>query len=200
MPGIRGPRNKLSRREGVDLFGTGGESLQRRLSKPPGQQSQRPQRQQSEYARQLREKQKVKRMYGLREAQFQRFYQIALRTKGETGTELLKLLERRLDNVLYRLGWTRSRMQARQIIVHGQAYVDGRRVDRPSFLVVPGMRITLSPVARGIPSVQELMAAPVPVPGWLAREGDEGVVLRDPDRSEIDQHINETAIVEFYSR
>ena len=201
MPAIRGPRNKLSRREGVDLFGNGGEQLQRRLDKKPGQQSQRAPRQVSEYARQLREKQKVKRMYGMRENQFRRFFIMASQTKGVTGFELLRLLERRLDNVLYRLGDTRTRLQARQIVVHGQVKVDGHKVDRPSFLVSPGMVITLSPVAQNIPSVHELIESTVPTPGWLERgPNGSGRVLRYPERAEIDQHINETAIVEFYSR
>lgn len=206
MPAIRGPRNKLSRREGKDLFGNGGQSLQRRLDQPPGQHMRKPNKQDSEYARQLREKQKVKRMYGMRESQFERFFNIASNTKGVTGFELLKLLERRLDNVLYRLGFTRTRLQARQVIVHGQVRVDGHKVDRPSFLVEPGMTITLTPVAQHIPSIQELLETNVPVPGWLERNtgggngAASGRVLRDPERGEMDADINETAIVEFYSR
>jgi small subunit ribosomal protein S4 len=200
MPAIRGPRNKLSRREGVDLFGNGGASLERRLGQPPGQQSRQPQRQQSEYARQLREKQKVKRMYGMREAQFRRFFQMALRTKGVTGTELLKLLERRIDNVVYRLGFARTRFQSRQMVVHGHVMVDGQKVDRPSFLVEPGMTITLHAKARRIPSVLELIETNLPAPVWLERGDGSGRMLREPERNEIDDHINETAIIEFYSR
>ena len=200
MPAIRGPRNKLSRREGIDLFGNGGESLQRRLEKKPGQQSNKPPKQQSEYSRQLREKQKVKRMYGMRESQFRRFFVIASRRKGVSGAELLKMLERRLDNVVYRLGLSRTRLQSRQLVVHGHVMVNGRKVDRPSFLVEPGMTISLTETARRIPSVQELIETTLPVPGWLERAEGAGRVLRDPDRSEIDAHINETAIVEFYSR
>ena len=201
MPAIRGPRNKLSRREGVDLFGNGGESLQRRLAKKPGQtSSQRPPRQESEYNRQLREKQKVKRMYGMRESQFARFFDMAANKKGVTGVELLKLLERRLDNVVYRLGFTRTRLQSRQIVVHGQVLVNGQKVDRPSFLVSPGMVITLSPVARKIPSVAELLETNIPTPTWLERGDGSGRILREPERNEIDAHINESAIVEFYSR
>jgi small subunit ribosomal protein S4 len=200
MPAIRGPRNKLSRREGVDLFGNGGESLQRRLDQLPGQHTRQPQKQQSEYARQLREKQKVKRMYGMRENQFRRFFDIARNTKGVTGTELLKLLERRLDNVVYRLGFTRTRFQSRQLVVHGHVLVDGRKVDRPSFLVEPGMTISLHANARRIPSVLELIESNIATPTWLERGDGTGRVLRYPERSEMDDHINETAIIEFYSR
>lgn len=203
MPVIRGPRNKLSRREGVDLFGNGGASLQRRLGVPPGQQSsQRRNKTESEYSRQLREKQKVKRMYLMRERQFRRFYNIANRTKGVTGVALLKLLERRLDNVVYRLGFTRTRFQSRQLVSHGHVLVNGKKVGIASFLVEPGMEIALHPKAQKIPSVAELLEQTVPVPGWLERNAStaSGRVLREPDRSEIDAHINETAIVEFYSR
>ena len=201
MPVIRGPRHKLSRREGVDLFGTGGEFLQRRLDQPPGQHGRRPNRVQSEYSRQLREKQKVKRMYGMREAQFRRFFQIAQRSKGVTGSALLKLLERRLDNVVYRLGFARTRLQSRQIVVHGQVYVDGRRVNVPSFLVEPGMEVALNETARSIPSVRALIESPFPTPHWLERVGPGvGRVLDEPVREEIDPTINESAIVEFYSR
>jgi small subunit ribosomal protein S4 len=201
MPVIRGPKHKLSRREGVDLFGTGGESLRRRLDSLPGQHGRKPQRTESEYARQLREKQKVKRMYGMREAQFRRFFNMASQSKGVTGQALLILLERRLDNVVYRLGFTRTRLQSRQLVNHGHVMVDGQRVTIPSFLVKPGMEITLAAVGRRIPSVQDMIESNPPVMPWLERTGPgEGRVLRDPDRSEIDAHINERAIVEFYSR
>ena len=207
MPVIRGPRNKLSRREGLDLFGNGGASLERRMGKPPGQQGGRPQRQgqKSEYSIQLREKQKVKIMYCMREKQFQRFFNKAARVKGVTGAELLKLLEKRLDNVIYRLGFARTRMQAQQLINHGHVLVDGHRVDRPSFQVQPDMTIILSRTAMGIPSVQEWLGANPLVPAWLERvpgPGDTivGRVLREPERTDADAHINETLIVEFYSR
>ncbi len=196
----RKPKHKQSRREGVDIFGTGGESLRRRLGRPPGVHGARPRRRESEYALQLREKQKVKRMYGLRESQFRRFYAQALRSKEITGTALLKLLERRLDNVVYRLGFARSRPQARQFVNHGHVRVDGERVDIPSYLVKPGQEITLSDDLRQIPDVQELMENPPPIPGWLARETLGGRVLREPAREEIDPDIQEQRIVEFYSR
>ena len=202
MPAIRSPRHKLSRREGVDLFGNGGESLQRRLNKLPGQTSQRPPRQQSEYGRQLREKQKVKRMYGMREKQFRRFFSLASRSKGITGYEMLKLLERRLDNIVYRLGFSVTRLQSRQLVSHGHVFVDGKRVNIASYLVKPGASIQLDATAQAIPSVKELLDGKVAVPGWLERSSEPGAgrVLRDPERGEIDPGIQETLIVEFYSR
>jgi small subunit ribosomal protein S4 len=154
----------------------------------------------SVYAEQLREKQKVKRMYGLREEQFRRLVTIAVKTKEQTGLALLRLLERRLDNVIYRLGLARSRPQARQFVTHGLIQVNGHRINIPSYLVVPGEEITIKDNARKIPDVQELIESPPYVPGWLERRDGGGVVLREPNRDEIDQDIHEQRIVEFYSR
>ncbi|HEY9089540.1 MAG TPA: 30S ribosomal protein S4 [Anaerolineaceae bacterium] len=200
MAGIRKPKNKLSRREGKDLFGTGGPSLERRLSQPPGMHGNKPKGQQSEYARQLREKQKVKRMYGMREKQFQRFFNIASRSRGKTGEALLILLERRLDNVIYRMGFARTRLMSRQIVNHGHVMVDGKRVDISSFLVKPGQVVTLTEKAKKIEGIRELMDSPLAVPGWIESVDGGGRITRDPERYEIDADINETAIVEFYSR
>ena len=143
----RKPKHKLSRREGKDLFGTGGPTLERRLDQPPGMHGKRPNRRVSVYAEQLREKQKVKRMYGLREQQFRNLMEIALDSRGQTGLTLLKLLERRLDNVVYRLGLARTRPQARQFVNHGLVRVDGQRVDIPSYMVNPGQEIEMKEAA-----------------------------------------------------
>ncbi|MGC9521176.1 MAG: 30S ribosomal protein S4 [Anaerolineae bacterium] len=198
-----GPKNKLSRREGVDLFGNGGESLERRLNQPPGQHGRAAsyrRRRQSEYDRQLREKQKVKRMYGLRERQFRRFYGLAQRSDDLTGPALLKLLERRLDNVVYRLGWARTRPQARQFVTHGHIFVDGRRVNSPSYLVESNQTLRLSEKALRPPDVSELLEISQPVPEWLVREGGEAQILRTPERNEIDDHIEEQLVVDYYAR
>ena len=196
----RAPKHKLSRREGKDLFGTGGPSLERRLNQPPGMHGRRPSRKVSVYAEQLREKQKVKRMYGLREDQMRRFVGMALKSREQTGLELLKLLERRLDNVVYRLGFARTRPQARQFVTHGFVQVDGERVNIPSYLVKPGEEIAMKEAGLQIPDVQELTEANPPVPGWLEKRDGGGVVLREPHREEIDPDIQERSIVEFYSR
>ncbi|MDQ4078562.1 MAG: 30S ribosomal protein S4 [Chloroflexota bacterium] len=197
----RRPKHKISRREGQDIFGTGGESLERRIDQPPGMhgRTRRPGRQ-SEYGRQLREKQKVKRIYGLRERQFRRFYDMAQRSPDLTGSALLKLLERRLDNVVYRLGFARSRPQARQFVNHGHVLVDGRRVDIPSYIVEPGQVVELKEDVLEIPDVQELRQNPPRVPAWLEQFDGGGRVMREPDRDEIEQDIQEQLIVEFYSR
>jgi small subunit ribosomal protein S4 len=202
MSPVKKPKHKLSRREGKDLFGTGGESLQRRLDVPPGQHgrsgSQR--REQSEYAKQLRAKQMVKRMYGMREAQFRRFFNMALRTRGITGLALLQLLERRLDNVVYRLGFARTRMQARQLVTHRHVNVDGSRVNIPSYLLKPGQMVEMREGARQIPDLIELNENRPPIPEWLVREEWGGRVERLPERHELDPDIEEQRIVEFYSR
>jgi small subunit ribosomal protein S4 len=178
----RRPKHKLSRRAGKDLFGTGGESLQRRLNKPPGMHGQKPKRRESEYSKQLREKQKVKQMYGLHETQFLRFFKRAQRTRGITGLTLLRLLERRLDNVVYRLGLARSRPQARQFVTHRMIQIDGDKVNIPSYMVKPGQLIEITDGAKKIPDVQQLLENPPPIPGWLEKTESGGRVLREPER------------------
>jgi small subunit ribosomal protein S4 len=155
---------------------------------------------QTEYGRQLREKQKVKRMYGLTERQFRRFFRMAQKTRELTGLALLKLLERRLDNVVYRLGFARTRPQARQLVTHGHILVNGQRVNIPSYIVEPGQEITLREQARQIPDIQAWQESQPYTPGWLAPQDGRGQVLREPGRDEIDQDINEQLIIEFYSR
>ena len=152
------------------------------------------------YAEQLREKQKVKRMYGLREEQFRRYLEMALRSREPTGIALLKLLERRLDNVVYRLDLARTRPQARQFVTHGHIRVNGQPVNIPSYIVNPGEEIHMDPSALQIPDVQELAQSTPTVPGWLEKRDGGGVVVREPHREEIDPDIQEQRIVEFYSR
>src|ERR1700754_3997927 len=184
-----GPVEKLSRREGVELFLKGeralnGKSaLERRGDNPPGQHgnNRRP-RKASIYQTQLRAKQTAKRYYGVRERQFRGYVKLANRAKGVTGVELLRLLERRLDNVVYRLGFAGTRAQARQFVNHGHVTVDGKRVDIASFLVKPGMQISVEePVLSLASAATELTGS---VPGWLQTDFDglEGKVLRLPAR------------------
>lgn len=194
------PRHKVSRRFGIDIYGTGGDSLQRRLAIPPGG-ARRGRRRRSAYAVQLVEKQKAKALYGVLERQFQRYIAAALRQPGNASENLLRLLERRLDNVAYRLGFARTRPMARQVVNHGHVRVNGRRVDIPSYLVRPSETIELDETAAGIPTVAEDLAAEDrPVPGWLAREGTTGRVLRIPDRYDADARLDPEKIIAFYSR
>jgi small subunit ribosomal protein S4 len=196
-----GPKNKLSRREGYNLFGSTSRSLERRLAVPPGVHGQKRRKKVSEYGLQLREKQKVKRIYGMLERQFRRFFDMAGRQKGATGEVLLQLLERRLDNVVYRLGYARTRPMARQVVGHGHVLVNGRKVDIPSYLIRPGDTIGLAEKSYEIVGVQEAMADRAGfVPAWLSRDDTVGRVLRLPDRTEMEPGISEQLIVEFYSR
>jgi len=196
----RKSKHKLSRREGKDLFGTGGASLERRLNQPPGMHGRKPTRKESVYAEQLREKQKVKRMYGIREDQLERFLDIASQSREQTGLALLKLLERRLDNVVYRLGLARTRPQARQFVTHGLVRVNGKRLNIPSYLVKPGEEIEMKQSALEIRDIQELTETTQPIPGWLEKRDGGGMIVREPNREEIDPDIEERKIVEFYSR
>ena len=139
-------------------------------------------------------------MYGLREDQFRRFVGTALHAREQTGIALLKLLERRLDNVIYRLGLARTRPQARQFVGHGHVRVNGQRVNIPSYIVNPGEEIQMDKSGLEIPDVQELAEANTLVPSWLERRDGGGVVLQEPNREEIDPDIRERLIVEFYSR
>jgi small subunit ribosomal protein S4 len=195
-----GPVEKLSRREGVELALKGerllaGKSAMSRRPYPPGQHGRRRQRL-SEYALRLREKQKARRAYGLREGQFERGYAVP------AGSELLRALELRLDNVLYRLGFATTRAQARQFVVHGHVHVNMRKVDRPSYSVRPGGLITLKPGSRVEPLARAATDLVGHVPAWLAAEHDElwGRVERDPELEEIDMPVDEKLIVEFYAK
>ena len=201
-----GPVEKLSRREGVELFLKGeralnGKSaLERRGDAPPGQHGQARRRKPSIYQTQLRAKQTAKRYYGIREGQFRRYVQKANRMHGVTGEELLNLLERRLDNVVYRLGFAGTRAQARQFVNHGHVRVDGKKVDIASFLVKEGHTIAIhGPVREVAAASTELTGV---VSGWLQTDFEalEGKVLRLPVRSDINAPVNEQLIVELYSR
>jgi small subunit ribosomal protein S4 len=201
-----GPVEKLSRREGVELFLKGeralnGKSaLERRGDAPPGQHGRTRRRKASIYSTQLRAKQTAKRYYGVRERQFRRYVDHANRAQGVTGAELLRLLERRLDNVVYRLGFAATRAQARQFVNHGHISVNGRKVDIASFLVSPGDAVAVRGPVREIATAStELTAA---IPAWLQTDFDalEGKVLRLPERPEINAPVDEQLIVELYSR
>jgi small subunit ribosomal protein S4 len=157
----------------------------------------------SEFGIRLREKQKLRRIYGVLETQFKNYFQQAARAKGVTGTRLLQLLETRLDNVVYRLGMAASRKEARQLVAHGHIAVNGRKVTIPSYQVRPGEVVGLTPSGREHPRIKELTAALTrPVPSWLEWHPErlEGRVLALPAREEIDVPVQEQLIVEYYSR
>lgn len=194
-------RHKLSRRFGVDLLGTGKASLKRRLGTPPGGLRRGRRRRPTVYGLQLAEKQKVKAIYGVAERQLRRFYDQARSRPGDPGANLLVLLEQRLDNVVYRLAFARTRPMARQLVSHGHLRVDGRQVDIPSFLVEPGQRVELTEPAARLPVVVEEQASGRPLAPWLERDGSRaGLVVRLPERDEIDVPVDTSQIVAFYSR
>lgn len=204
MARYTGPKHKLSRREGFNLTGTRSRSLERRLSQPPGAhgQQRRPRRI-SDYGRQLREKQRLKRYFGMTEKQFRRTYEAAVRSSSPTGSALLQLLELRLDSVVYRLGFTPTRPMARQIVNHGHVLVNGKKVDIPSYRVKPGDTVVLGTKAAEIPDVQETLTdSGRRIPSWLSREGTTpaGRVVTDPDPTEFDMPVDLEQIIAFYAR
>lgn len=194
-----GPKDRLSRREGFDLFGAGAKLT--RVSVPPGQHGPKGVARMSTYAKQLREKQKVRRMYGLSEAQFRKYFEIATKSRSNTGETFLALLEKRLDNVVYRLGFAPSRPASRQLVSHRQVLVNGKRVNIPSYQVRTGNLIGLTAKAVEIPSIKQVISnKEKKIPSWLERKAAVGKIKRDPKRDDINEPINESDIVEYYSR
>ena len=199
MARYTGPKDRLSRREGFDLFGKG--SKLTRLGVPPGMHGPRGGRKPSQYGRQLREKQKVKRLYGLMEKQFRTYVENALKTRGNTGEMLLSQLERRLDNVIFRLGFAQTRPGARQLVSHRHVLVNGKRLNIPSYQVKIGDTVTLSGIAVKIPHIKKLLDQEnTKLPSWLERKAAAGRIVRFPLKEDIIEPISEQDIVEFYSR
>lgn len=199
MARYTGAKDRLSRREGFDLFGKGAKLT--RLAVPPGVHGPKGTRMLSQYGRQLREKQKVKRLYGILEKQFRKYVNEALKTKGNTGETLLTILERRLDNVVYRLGFAPSRPAARQLVSHRHVLVNGKKLNIPSYQVRAGEAIGLTTQAMEIPSIKgALEEKDHKIPGWLKRKAAVGMVERKPKMEDISEPISVQDIVEFYSR
>jgi small subunit ribosomal protein S4 len=201
-----GPQCKQCRREGLKLFLKGERCLTDKCSVerrpyPPGQHG-RGRVRQSEYRHQLREKQKARRYYQLLEKQFRSYYDKASRQPGVTGENLLRLLERRLDNVVVRLGFAASRRQARQLIGHGHLLVNGRRVNKPSYQLRPGDVISVRDNSRARAVIGEATELTATVPAWLQADYDSltAKVLRLPEREEISTPVQEQLIVELYSK
>jgi len=199
---------RLCRREGQKLFLKGDRCYTEKCAAdrrpyPPGQHGQGRSKT-SEYGLQLREKQKAKRYYGVLESQFRGYFNMASKRKGKTGENLLALLETRLDNTIYRLGFAMSRAEARQLVLHGHFLVNGRKVNIPSFLVKPGMIISIKDKSRNldkIKSVIEANSSRVP-PKWLEYDANAMIakVSTTPERDDIDIPIEEQLIVELYSK
>ena len=199
---------RLCRREGTKLFLKGDrcytdKCAMERRAYAPGEAG-RKRVKENEYLLQLREKQKTKRIYGVLEKQFRAYYDIASRKQGVTGENLLIILESRLDNVVYRLGFAKSRAEARQQVRHGHIHVNGRRVDIPSFRVRPGDLISVAPKAKEMLVIKSALISNerVQVPAWLEVDIEklQGSVLALPQRDQIDLDIREQLIVELYSK
>jgi len=199
---------RLCRRENQKLFLKGDRcytdkcAIERRAY-PPGQHGQG-RRKASEYGNQLREKQKAKRFYGVLESQFRSYFEMASKKKGKTGENLLSLLETGLDNTVYRLGFAMSRAEARQLVLHGHFLVDGKKVDIPSFLVKPGMVITLKESSKGLEKIKNNIEANSfrQAPKWLEYDANAltGKVVGVARKEDIDFPIEEHLIVELYSK
>lgn len=212
MSKYRGPVCKLCRREGEKLFLKGERCFTpkcafERRGYPPGQHgrgAQYSRRRESDYNRQLRAKQKARRIYGVLERQFRRYYEVSLGRRGLTGLNLLQILESRLDNVVYRLGYAESRSQARLLVTHGHFYINNRRTDVPSMLLSPGDEVSVREGSRKMTYFKDLPAVAEDrnIPAWLERDlkNLSGKIIRLPERSEIDGNLNEQIIVEYYSR
>jgi small subunit ribosomal protein S4 len=212
MARYRGPVCRLCRREGEKLFLKGTRcfspkcSMERR-NYPPGMHGKGAQfrrKRESDYNRQLRAKQKARRVYGVLERQFVRYYEASLKRRGMTGLNLLQILETRLDNVVYRLGYGSDRAEARQLVSHGHFEVNNRRTDVPSMNLKPGDMVSVRSGSRSRPYFKGIIdvAEDTNVPAWLSRDlkNLSGAVIRLPERGEMDSNLQEQLIVEYYSR
>jgi len=200
---------KLCRREGEKLFLKGDKCYSQKCpvtirAYAPGQHGQARNKKMSEYGLQLRTKQRARRFYGVLESQFEHYYEMAERKQGITGENLLRFLESRLDNVIYRLGWANSRAQARQMVVHGHITINGKKCDIPSYLTRIGEVIGMKQKSRENEKIKEVLSnnAARPVVKWLDRDSDkvEAKIIALPERSDIDVPVEEHLIVEFYSK
>ena len=209
MSRYTGPVCKLCRREQTKLFLKGERCLTprcaiERRNYPPGQHGPGRQRKPTQYGLQLREKQKLRRIYGISERVFRNYFSKASRQAGIAGENFLRILERRLDNVVHRLGFAASRSAARQLVAHGNILVNGKKVDIPSFLVKPGMMVEVHQKLETNPMVAESLqnARVRHVPTWLELDAvaARGKIVALPSRGEIDTAVDEKVIVEFYSR
>ncbi len=202
-----GPRNKMARREGTDLGlktpGTKGHaSLLRKLNVLPGQHGTKGRRKQSERAKQLREKQKLRAIFGLTESQLKQYFKKAKRIKGNTGLILSQLLERRLDNIIYRLGFTPTRASSRQLISHRHIKVSGKILNIPSYKVSLNEQISFTnEKSKKIPYIEATLSnKTIIIPSWLEKKEDFGQLIKEPTNEEIEKQVNLRSVIEFYSR
>jgi small subunit ribosomal protein S4 len=195
MARYTGPKHRLARLEGVNILEKTSNSLERRLNIIPGIHGKKGRRKTSEYGLQLREKQKLKKIYGLLEKQFRNYVDLAQSKKANTEDALVQLLETRLDNIVYRLGFARSRNQARQMVSHKHVFVNGKKVNIPSYRVKEGDAITFS--TKMIKAEDEETRAVLP---FVEREADAGKLMRLPESKDVPNPVDYQLVIEFYSR
>ncbi len=200
MARYTGPKHKLARREGVNVLDKQSASLQKRLNVKPGMHGTKRARKLSEYGQQLREKQKAKAVYGILEKQFRKMVDSVQNKKGDTSELLISLLETRLDNVVYRLGFTKSRFMSRQFVSHGHVLVNGKKLTIPSYQVKEGDIIELSTKIQKNPDVIKVMAEDRQMLNFLERKAHIGKLSRMPKKEDIEVPFNMQLIIEYYSR
>jgi len=200
MARYTGPKHRLVRKEGVNVLDKTSASLQRRMNIPPGQHARKRKKRLSEYGVQLREKQKAKSAYGILEKQFKKLFKYAESQKAETGELLISLLETRLDNVVYRLGFARSRAGARQLVSHGHILVNDKKVNIPSFQVKADDVITVEQKSLKNPAVLQAMEEKTEFVPYVVRKGALGKLLRTPKKEDLEVPFDTQLIIEYYSR
>ncbi len=200
MARYTGPKHKLARREKVNILDKTSATLQRRLNIPPGVHGKKRKRPLSEFGQQLREKQKAKAMYGLLEKQFKNLVKKVQRQKEDTGELLIRLLETRLDNTVYRLGFSKSRFQARQFVSHGHILVNGKKVNIPSYQIKENDIISLDPKLQKNPMVLKLFEGEQILLPFVERKGTVGKLVRMPKKEDVQVPFDTQLIVEYYSR
>jgi small subunit ribosomal protein S4 len=202
MARYTGPKHRQARRLGINILEKTSQSLERRLNVLPGAHGKKGiRRKVSDYSVQLKEKQKAKKIYGVLEKQFRRIFKEATKEKGATGQALLRLLELRLDNVVYKLGFAPSRPMARQLVSHGHIMVNGKKMDIPSYEVKLDETVSIQGKALEIPVVKKLLEdKKMIMPAWVERKAAVGKIVRLPQKEDLTSEINEQLIVEYYSR
>ncbi len=202
MSRYTGSKNKLSRRVGEDLgLKTNAAKVAKVLANRPGQHGAKGRKKLSDYGVQLKEKQKVKYIYGVTEKQIHKLYEVATKNPTATGAALLGLLERRLDNVIYRLGWSPTRAAARQAVAHNHIVVNGKKMNIPSYTVKVSDVITVKSTSAELAFIADgIKESNRELPAWLEKKGGAAKIVRFPERAEIKEAIEEQLIVEFYSR
>lgn len=200
MARYTGPKHKLVRREGVNVLDKTSASLQRRMNIPPGQHGRKRRKRLSEYGEQLREKQKAKVTYGILEKQFKKLFKYAENQKAETGELLISLLETRLDNVVYRLGFSRSRAGARQLVSHGHILVNSKKVNIPSYQLKADDTVSISSKSQKNPLILQAMEEKSELVPYIERKGALGKLKRAPKKDDLEVPFDTQLIIEYYSR